>query len=215
MSRTQRVRFPAADGVVLDGRLRRPDGRSRGSALLCHPHPAFGGHMDAWLLPAVSEVLADAGWTTLRFNFRGVRRGGGVSRDACEEVADLAGACALARARTRGARRCAVVGWSFGALIGLLHGLRDPRVTDWVGIAPAVGPTPGVVLPPLPEGIAGWAARRTVIVGEHDAFYPVARMNVLAPHALDVLPGADHFLFDRDDDVAARVAAALRVRLPA
>lgn len=121
MSRTQRVRFPAADGVVHDGRLRRPDGRSRGSA----------------------------------------------------------------------------------------------RVTDWVGIAPAVGPTPGVVLPPLPEAIAGWAARRTVIVGEHDGFYPVARMSVLARHALDVLPGADHFLFDRADDVAARVAAALRARVPA
>lgn len=209
MSRAARVRFSVADGVMLEGRLRQPVGRSRGTALICHPHPAFGGHMDVWLLPAIAEHLADQGWTTLRFNFRGVGRGGGVSVDALAEMTDLAGAADLACGWAVEGDRCAVVGWSFGALVGLRHGVTDHRVTDWTGIAPPTGPVPGVVLPPLPADVAGWSARRTVIVGDHDQFFPPDRTGVLAPDAVEVLPDADHFLFDRDDEVAALVVDAL------
>lgn len=209
MTRSQRVRFPATDGVVLDGRVRVPDTTPAGTAVLCHPHPGFGGHMDSWLLPRIAERLAERGWVALRFDFRGVRNGGAVSAGACEEAADLAGACRAARDRAPAGRRCAVVGWSFGALVGVHHGLRDERVTDWVGIAPPTGPVAGVALPPLPVGVAAWAARRTAIVGAHDQFFPPASLGVLAPDATAVLEGADHFLFDRDDEVADLVVEAL------
>ena len=209
MTRTHRVRFPSADGVVLEGRLRVPDTPPRGAVVLCHPHPAFGGHMDVWLLPRIAERLAHQGWVTLRFDFRGVHDGGVVSADACEEVDDLAGACHFVRDRVPAGSRCAVVGWSYGALVGLRHGLRDDGITDWVGIAPPTGPVAGVALPPLPAGIAAWPARRTAIVGAHDQYFPPANLCVLAPDTTAVLEGADHFLFDRDDEVADLVGDAL------
>lgn len=99
-----------------------------------------------------------------------------------DQVADLGTACDLVHRTVGSVRRCAVVGWSLGALIGLHHGLADHRVTDWVGIAPPTGPAPGVHLPcPPVADIGRWQARRD----------------------------ADHFLFDRDDEVAGLVAAAL------
>lgn len=209
MSHTTRVGFHATDGARLRGRLRLPDGPARGVAVLCHPHPAFGGHMDVWLLPAIGERLADAGWAVLRFDFRGVGSGG-VSPAAGAEVADLEGACDLVHRTVGGVRRCAVVGWSFGALAALHHGLGDPRVTDWVGIAPPTGPAPGLGLPSLPAADLGrWPARRTAIVGDHDQFFPADRVDALVPHAVRVLTDADHFLFDRDGEVADLVAEAL------
>lgn len=200
MSRTSQVRFEAADGAPLRGRLRLPDAAPRAVALLCHPHPAFGGHMDVWLLPTIGERLADEGWAVLRFDFR--------APDA--EVGDLGGACDLVHRRVGSVRRCAVVGWSLGALIGLHHGLADHRVTDWVGIAPPSGPAPGVHLPSPPVADIGcWPARRTAIVGDRDQFFPVDQVDALVPHEVRVLTDADHFLFDRDDEVARLVAAAL------
>lgn len=207
MSHTTRVRFHAADGVLLRGRLRLPAGRPHGVAVLCHPHPVFGGHMDVWLLPTIGERLADEGWAVLRFDFRGVGHGGpeGPADDAA--VADLTGAVDLVHRTTATADRCAVVGWSFGALVALHHGLGDPRVTDWVGIAPPTGPTPGVHLPCPPRADIGcWQARRTAIVGDHDQFFPADQVDALAPHEVRILTDADHFLFDRDGEVAGLVA---------
>lgn len=208
MSAPADVAFHAPDGVALHGRLRLPAGSPRGVALLCHPHPTFGGTMDVWLLPAIAERLADDGWAALRFDFRGVGRGGQVSADGRDEVADLAGACDLAHRHAPAASRCAVVGWSFGALIALRYGLDDRRVTDWVGIAPPTGPAPGVRLPPLPD-VGCWPARRTVIVGDSDQFFPAEHAGVLAPDAVRVVAGTDHFFLDRDAEVAALVAEAL------
>jgi uncharacterized protein len=217
-TRSTSLTFPAADGgssspaPVLSGRLRLPVGEPIGAAVLSHPHPAFGGNMDVWLLARIGEVLADRGWAVLRYDVRGA--GGsqpGPGRwDGAEEQHDLAGAIARMRDEVAPDAPIALVGWSFGALLGLLAGPSDPRVTDWIGVAPPTGPLDGVpmVQPDLDE-VRRWAARRTVIVGSHDQHFPPATVEVLAPHATVVVDAADHFLFDRDDEVAGHVAAAL------
>jgi pimeloyl-ACP methyl ester carboxylesterase len=49
-----------------------------------------------------------------------------------------------------------------------------------------------------------------VIVGTHDQHFPPSSLAALAAHEVHLVAGADHFLFDRDDEVAALVAGALR-----
>jgi uncharacterized protein len=230
MSRTERITFPAApDGggaaPLLSGRLRRPDGAPRGVAVLSHPHPAFGGNMDVWLLPRLAERLAAAGWLALRYDVRGVgaSQPGPGRWDGATEHLDLAGAIDRAVAEVAppagavspapgdaAALPLVVIGWSFGALLGLLHGPGDPRVGGWIGIAPPTRPVDGVAMAlPDPARTAAWPATRTVVVGSHDQHFPPATVDVLAPHAVHVVPDADHFLFDRDDEVADLVLAAL------
>lgn len=211
------IRFAAADGTQLRGRIRRPasgtQDQAAGLALLAHPHPGFGGNMDVWLLPTLAERLAADGWTTLRFDFR---PSAGEDANAGHPAArsDLAAAVdTLLAAAPEEESPVALVGWSFGALIALLHALDDPRVTHWVGIAPPTRVIDAPRMAALPDGrIATWHGRRTVIVGAHEQFFPPDTAHALAPHHLVVLEHTDHFLFDQDREVAEAVAHALSAR---
>ncbi|MBA58178.1 MAG: hypothetical protein CMQ40_03295 [Gammaproteobacteria bacterium] len=58
-------------------------------AILCHPHPHFGGSMHDRILVALSEKLLEIGVNVLRFNYRGVGRSEGVSEGNSKEVADV------------------------------------------------------------------------------------------------------------------------------
>jgi pimeloyl-ACP methyl ester carboxylesterase len=59
------------------------------------------------------------------------------------------------------------------------------------------------------ERVRGWSARRSVIVGTCEQFFPADSLHALAPDELHLVDGADHFLFDRDEEVAALVARCL------
>ncbi|HWH31660.1 MAG TPA: alpha/beta fold hydrolase [Egibacteraceae bacterium] len=212
------VTIAGPDGSVLRGRLRLADGAPRGAVVLCHPHPAFGGNMDVWLLPAIGQALAADGWHVLRFDFRSVRTGvdprGHLDGHAAER-ADVAAAVGHLREEGLADGRLVVAGWSFGALVALLHGLDDERVTDWVGIAPAVAPLEELPMSAVPVArVRAWAARRVVVAGEHDQFFAPERMAAVSPHALRVIGGTDHFFFDRDAEVASAVAECLREPAP-
>lgn len=213
MAAGDRVRFPAAgDGaVVLEGRLRLPEASVRGHVVLAHPHPAFGGSMDNWLLPTTAARLAGDGWAVLRLNFRGTAGSQGAFGGGLAEVDDLRGALAHLRTTSAEDLPAALVGWSFGALVALRAACAEPAVGHWLGIAPVTRQVADVpIAGPIPPDVRACRARRTVIVGEHEQFYPVADAPLLDPAEVILVPGADHFFFDRDADVAELVAGALR-----
>ena len=55
-----------------------PDqGPPRSAAVVCHPHPLFGGTMHNKIVHAAAGALVRAGIPALRFNFRGVGLSGG------------------------------------------------------------------------------------------------------------------------------------------
>src|SRR5438552_3863528 len=59
------------DGVALEAEQATPEGASRASVVLCHPHPQYGGTMRSIVISALFDALPAAGFTCLRFNFRG------------------------------------------------------------------------------------------------------------------------------------------------
>ncbi|MGH8886009.1 MAG: alpha/beta hydrolase [Egibacteraceae bacterium] len=204
--------------LKLEGLLHRTEAGTPpvGFCVLLHPHAIFRGSMDTWLLSRVAHRLAEDGWTVLRFNFRGVGASEGTSGDGTGELHDVVGALAfldkvagLASAEEP-SHRVAVVGWSFGALVGLLLAEHQVRVTDWVGIGPPTRRLNAItIVDPPYRALPGWPARRCVIVGEFDELYPPRSVAVLDPDVVHVMPGADHFMADRDDEVADVVSRAL------
>jgi alpha/beta superfamily hydrolase len=168
--------------------------------------------MDVWLLSQIGVRLAAEGWAVLRYDVRGIgdSEAGSGSWDGDAERHDLAGAVDRVVDEVPPGAPVALVGWSFGALLGLLHGPTDPRVTDWIGIGAPTSPLDGVPMR-VPDlgAVADWTARRVVIVGSHDQHFPPSTVDVLHPDEVHVVDDADHFLFDRDREVADLVARGL------
>ncbi|MDA0868594.1 MAG: alpha/beta hydrolase, partial [Proteobacteria bacterium] len=67
----------------------RPAGASRGVALITHPHPLYGGTMDNKVVQTLARAHVLAGWTAVRFNFRGVGQSVGSYDQGVGEVDDL------------------------------------------------------------------------------------------------------------------------------
>jgi len=203
--------FTSSDGLTLEGRLAVPDqGPSHGGAILCHPHPQYGGSMSTRLIPALQRALVTAGWAALRFNFRGVGRSEGTYGGGIDEVNDAL--AALDRLRASVGPPHAVVGFSFGALVALNTVARDRRVDTYAGIAPPGQATfaGAFDLPPIAH-LDGWDARTLLVCGTDDPYCrpeDLRRLGGLFPAAeVRVVDGADHLFTTRADEVCSLVVS--------
>jgi alpha/beta superfamily hydrolase len=116
------------------------------TALICPPHPNLGGDMDNNVVKALAQELAGGGYNTLRFNYRGVKGSEGPFQTVAERFrywettfgeGNLEGAMEDTRAALRflKSQRVFIVGYSFGAVIGMRVGAGDDRVVALAGIA--------------------------------------------------------------------------------
>jgi alpha/beta superfamily hydrolase len=201
------VRFRTSDGVTLEGEIRDADPPIRGTAVLCHPHPKYGGSKDHPVLWAVrNELAGKRHLTVLSFNFRGVLGSDGRYSGWRGGLADTAAAVDAVRREAPGPT--VMVGWSFGATMALRHALIDDRVTAVTLIAIPLGDTArgGARLPTLGE-LEGLTAPVLLVAGDADAICPTGNLHNLArwlPRAeVKILRGADHFFAQRERELAA------------
>jgi uncharacterized protein len=158
-------------------------------ALICHPHPQFGGTMDNKVVQTLAKAFAELGFATLRFNFRGVGQSAGIFDDGIGETEDAATALAWARAELPEATPLVAAGFSFGCFVQTRLMPRSlPRQLVLVG--PAVGRFQ----------IADVPKDTLVIHGEEDDVVPLSdALNWARPQGLPVtvFPGAGHFFHGR------------------
>ncbi len=129
------VRFPAADGVALEGRV-RVAARDR-AVVLCPPHPLYGGSMLAPVILTAEQAFQEAGYTTLAFNFRGAGGSEGQHGEGRAAVAAAAAALGFVAESLGGPVTVqAVAGYSFGSWVGGRVAAADTRVAWYLGIAP-------------------------------------------------------------------------------
>jgi len=121
----EHVTFPVGD-ITLEGLLWAPPQAPSVGAVLCHPHPLYGGEMRNNVVSALAEALQRAGVATLRFNFRGVGQSGGEHGGGEAEIEDVKAAVTYLLSR-QAVKTVAVAGYSFGAIVGLRAGVADPR----------------------------------------------------------------------------------------
>ena len=161
----------------------------RGTAVIAHPHPLFGGTMDNKVVQTLARAFVQAGWSTVRFNFRGVGGSEGAHDEGRGELADM---LALVTAQAPQGP-LAIAGFSFGAFVaaGAVQALAGSRPIDkvvLVGTAAARFQVPDVA-PELHDATL-------VIHGEQDDTVALsAVMDWARPQSLPVtvVPGGAHF----------------------
>lgn len=119
--------------VQLEASLREPDDPPQGAAVFCHPHPVYGGTMDNRIVCRAAKAAADAGFAALRFNFRGAGQSTGHFNQGIGERDDAAAAIRWLEEQYPGLP-LALIGYSFGAWVGLQVAYSHPGVEAMVGL---------------------------------------------------------------------------------
>jgi hypothetical protein len=144
--------------VIFNG----PDGRLEGRyhhgtlanapiALLLHPQPQRGGTMNNKVVYALYHAFVRRGFSTLRFNFRGVGRSQGRFDNGHGELSDAAAALDWMQSFNANAGSCWVGGFSFGAWIGMQLLMRRPEIDGFVSVAPPANMYDFSFLAPCPS----------------------------------------------------------------
>lgn len=148
------------------------NGAPVGAALLCHPHPLYGGTMNNRVIYRAAKGAVDAGLAALRFNFRGVGKSTGAYDKGAGERKDAA--ALLDWLQERYPRLpLALVGFSFGAWVGLEVACRDPRTVALIGLGPPLNSYDFDFLLDIDKPLL-------LIVGTQDEFSPRAKMEAFA-----------------------------------
>ncbi len=194
--------------VILSGPAGRLEGRYTHSkdkdaplALILHPNPQHGGTMNNKITHALFQAYTERGFSTLRFNFRGVGRSQGVYDEGEGELSDAASALDWMMDINPNAPYVWIAGFSFGAWIGMQLLMRRPEVEGFVSIAPPAHTEDFAFLAPCPtSGLILHGGRDDVIPQESvDGF--VEKLHEQKGIEVDyrVLPEANHFFHNNID----------------
>jgi alpha/beta superfamily hydrolase len=174
------------------------------AAVVCHPHPLFGGTMHNKVVYQAAKALHQHGVPVLRFNFRGAGSSEGVHDRGEGERGDVRAAVDYLAKEFPG-RPILLAGFSFGSWVGLRVGCEDPRVTELIGL--------GIPVNDSDFGYLGACAKSKLFIqGSNDQFGSRAKVEALfdtlpEPKRLVFVEGADHFFTGRLGEMSAAIDA--------
>src|SRR5579864_674666 len=173
------------------------------AALVCHPHPLYGGTLHNKVVFHTMKALNNFGFPVLRFNFRGAGLSQGEHDNGIGEVEDVRAALDWLDAEFH--LPMVFAGFSFGAAVGLRAACADARVKAAIGIGTPVGPVAADSEVPRAytfDFLRECAKPKLFVSGGRDQFGPRGKLEELAkrvaePKKLVIIEGADHFFEGR------------------
>jgi len=157
--------------------------------VITHPHPLYGGSMHNNVVESLVHAYQQAGYATLRFNFRGVGSSQGKYDHGQGEREDVK--AALYYLAEQGKNVVDLAGYSFGVWVNVLTQPERDTVHRMVMVSPPVafldfGPPQSI--PQL----------RLVVAGSRDEIAPPELIKTILPNwnssaRLEIIEGADHF----------------------
>lgn len=194
--------------VIINGPAGRLEGRYTHSkiknaplALVLHPSPEHGGTMNNQISYSLFQACVARGFSTLRFNFRGVGRSQGVFDNGEGELSDAASALDWAQEINPNAPYVWIAGFSFGAWIGMQLLMRRPEVRGFISIAPPANDKDFSFLAPCPTSGLVLHGEKDDVVPEESVREFVDKLHQQKGIEIDyrIIPGANHFFHDCTD----------------
>ena len=204
------VIFNGPDGR-LEGRYQHSRRPNAPIALILHPHPQQGGTMNNRVVFEVYQTFVRRGFSTLRFNFRGVGRSQGEYDEGAGELSDAASALDWLQAANPDASQCWVSGFSFGAWICMQLLMRRPEINSFIALAPPANKYDFAFLAPCP-------ASGLIVHGADDNMVPEDSVAALSKKLASqkritidyqIIEGANHFFHEKVDELTTRVDSYL------
>lgn len=182
----------------LEALLNSGAGNATHAALVCHPHPMFGGTMHNKVVFHAMKALNSFGFPVLRFNFRGTGLSHGKHDQGRGEIDDVH--TALDWLDREIGLPLIFAGFSFGAAVGLSAACADDRVKALVGLGTPVAPVDDRSYEF--DFLRSCDKPKLFVSGSRDQFGPRARLEQLVgsldePKKLVIIESADHFFEGR------------------
>jgi alpha/beta superfamily hydrolase len=176
-----------SDGFEIQGRFFERD-KDKG-VIITHPHPLYGGNMQNNVVGAISLAYQEIGFTTLKFNFRGVGGSQGAYDDGKGEQQDVR--AAVAYLADLGIGQVDLAGYSFGTWINALAVNDGLKVDNMIMVSPPVAFIEF-------KSISDLGSLGLVVTGSRDDIAPVTMVETSYPTwnpaaRFEVINGADHF----------------------
>jgi uncharacterized protein len=192
--------------IVLEGILEIPEGGDMPTqgAVICHPHPLYGGNMNNGVAKAIADGLLSRATVCLRFNFRGTGRSQGTYGQGNDEVDDVRAALDFLQGLQEvNGSRIILAGYSFGCWVGLRAAADDARPGRLIGISPPVDEYDFSFLQQEKRPLLLIAGDRDFVCS-HEKFVRLVE-SIPQPNSGVTLPGADHFHFGREKQLLGHI----------
>jgi uncharacterized protein len=203
---TGNVFFDGPAGRI-EALLKEPTAPVTRAAIICHPHPLFGGTMHNKVVFRIAKAFELAGFAVLRFNFRGAGKSEGVHDEGRGEQDDLRAAIRFVENKYPEAEVW-IAGFSFGSAVMLRAACGDDRIHALVAAGVPVSKY---------DSLAGIHCDRPklFVQGSNDQFGAVADLESFVakldePKRLRIVEGADHFFDGYLDKLAEYVSDFIR-----
>ena len=189
------------------------------AAVVCHPHPLFGGTLHNKVVFHTMKALNSFGFPVLRFNFRGTGLSQGEHDQGNGEVDDVRSALDWLDAEYH--LPMLFAGFSFGAAVGLRAACADSRVRAVIGVGTPVGPVAADSEVPRTytfEFLQECMKPKLFVSGARDQFGPRTKLEALVasasePKKLVMIEGADHFFEGRLRELRDAIETWVRERV--
>ena len=208
-----------SDGLKLEGVLSYDENvHDPPMILLCPPHPHLGGDMENNVIMELGNVLAENGFATLRFNYRGVGSSESklgniaevyeyweeiLNNDDCSDAIVDATAAINYLESAVGTRRIFITGYSFGAIVAMMQSVENANIRAFASISVPFGRFDTSFL-------SDYKKPKLFICSDNDFATTLEEvekgmLSISEPKILDIMKDCDHFYIDKELEIANKI----------
>ena len=185
--------------------------------IILHPDPSKGGTMHTKVVFRLYKLFIESGFSTIRFNFRGVGKSDGIFDDGEGELSDAACVLDWLQQYNTNSKTCWVAGFSFGAWIAMQLLMRRPEINGFVSVSPPANmrdfsflapcPSPGLIVHGDKDNISSYDSTKILV----EKLQKQKKVDI----QFKSIKGADHFYENYGEQFSSSIDSYIKSRLNA